>query len=133
MYQYEKTLNFVSNFCGRRLSLFLFIRPNFVEHFHETIVNHEGNCNIKDNSGHSRHGTLIKAFWTFVNHNCFRAVECRFVFASFKTLHPCFDHIYRSVAKNRTGSGKTTKKANEQFWYFLVRVSTFVPVFQRFH
>ena len=57
------------------LLLSLFVRPQPVEPLFETVVDHEGDTNVQDHSGHSRNCALVKSLRTFIDHDLFCTIE----------------------------------------------------------
>ena len=58
------------------LPLFCDLGPNLVKVFHEWIVDHERDCNIKTNSTHPRHGSLVERPRSLVHHDLSKIRFC---------------------------------------------------------
>ena len=50
--------------------------PDLVKVLHEWIVDHERDCNIKTNSTHSRHGSLVEGPRSLVHHDLSKIWFC---------------------------------------------------------
>ena len=42
--------------------------PDFVEYFHEGIIDHESDGNIKNNAAHSWKSSFVECFWSLILH-----------------------------------------------------------------
>ena len=43
--------------------------PDLVKVLHEGIIDHERDRNIKTNSAHPRHGSLVERLWSLIHHD----------------------------------------------------------------
>lgn len=107
--------------------------PEFIEQIHERIINHKGDGHIETNPTQSRHRSLIECGRPLISPDLHCTVGRIPVLGRLQSLHTRFDHIDWCVAKDGRSTGHRTESADQQLWYRLRGIVTFVHFPARFH
>jgi len=75
------------------------LRPDFVEHLHEAVVDHEGDGHVQADPGHPGDGSLVEGLGSLFDHDLASAVQRVLVPGCLQALHPLGDKKGRELTK----------------------------------